>query len=116
MQGDIFATKGIEYLIVIAYLLALVGMLRLLTPRRVAQALGGSPRAQPSRSRPWFLLAEGYSFHQGHTWADWNDPSDDKSVRPDGSQIAYCCDQGGRFDTYILPASGGKPRLVLDVA
>lgn len=34
---------------------------------------------------------------------------------PNGSQIAYCCDQGGRFDTYILPASGGKPRLVLDV-
>jgi glycine cleavage system H lipoate-binding protein len=69
MQGDIFATKGIEYLIVIAYLLALVGMLRLLTPRRVAQALGVKPRPQPSRSRPWFLLAEGYSFHQGHTWA-----------------------------------------------
>jgi glycine cleavage system H lipoate-binding protein len=73
MQGDIYATKGIEYLIVIAYLLALVGMLRLLTPRRVAHAFGMKPRPQPSRPRPWFLLAEGYSFHQGHTWAAHED-------------------------------------------
>jgi len=32
---------------------------------------------------------------------------------PDGSQIAYIADQAGHFDTYILPLSGGEPRLVL---
>ncbi|MEJ2484707.1 MAG: S9 family peptidase [Anaerolineales bacterium] len=33
---------------------------------------------------------------------------------PDGSQIAYCCDKAGRFDTYIIPSNGGKPRLLFD--
>ena len=34
---------------------------------------------------------------------------------PDGSQIAIPSDQSGRFDTYVLPASGGPPRCVLRV-
>ncbi len=33
---------------------------------------------------------------------------------PDGRQIAYCGDRQGRFDTYIIPAQGGEPRLVFD--
>ncbi len=69
MQGDIYATKGLEYLIVIAYLLVLVGMLRLLTPTRVARVFGMRAQRPVPRPRPWFLLAEGYHFHQGHTWA-----------------------------------------------
>lgn len=33
---------------------------------------------------------------------------------PDGQYIAYCGDRLGRFDTYIIPAEGGEPRLVFD--
>ena len=33
MHGDIYATKGIEYLLVIAYLLVLVATMKLLVPR-----------------------------------------------------------------------------------
>lgn len=33
---------------------------------------------------------------------------------PDGRQIAYCCDKAGRFDTYIIPSTGGEARLILD--
>jgi dipeptidyl aminopeptidase/acylaminoacyl peptidase len=32
---------------------------------------------------------------------------------PDGTQIAFLADQSGCFDTYVMPASGGKPRLLL---
>ncbi|MAT40765.1 MAG: hypothetical protein CL609_00375 [Anaerolineaceae bacterium] len=35
---------------------------------------------------------------------------------PDGKQIAICSDRDGRFDTYIMPAAGGKARKVLDQA
>ena len=32
---------------------------------------------------------------------------------PDGTQIAFLADQSGCFDTYVIPASGGQPRLLL---
>jgi glycine cleavage system H lipoate-binding protein len=68
MQGDIYATKGVEYLLVIGYLLLLVATLRLLVPRlsRKAAAQGGRPRLRPAS---WFALAEDYYFHPAHTWA-----------------------------------------------
>ena len=34
-----------------------------------------NPVCSPSRS------SQQTGFHQGHTWADWNDPSDDKAMR-----------------------------------
>lgn len=33
---------------------------------------------------------------------------------PDGKWIAYCSNLSGRFDTYVIPASGGQARKVLD--
>ncbi|MBU0511564.1 MAG: S9 family peptidase [Chloroflexi bacterium] len=33
---------------------------------------------------------------------------------PDGEQMAFCSDKAGRFDTYIMPSTGGSPRKVLD--
>lgn len=68
MQGDLYATKGIEYLLVIAYLLLLAGTVKVLTPRR-ARAFGPSPRKPDARRAPVFSLVDGYHFHQGHTWA-----------------------------------------------
>jgi glycine cleavage system H lipoate-binding protein len=105
MQGDIYATKGLEYLIVIAYLLALVGMLRLLTPTRVARIFGMKARRPVPRARPWFLLAEGYHFHQGHTWA----------TREDGDIVTVGLDDFagkllGTPDALTLPIVGQRLR------
>lgn len=33
---------------------------------------------------------------------------------PDGKWIAYCSNLSGRFDTYVIPASGGQARKVLN--
>ena len=32
---------------------------------------------------------------------------------PDGTQIAFLADRSGCFDTYVMPAGGGEPRLLL---
>jgi len=74
---DIFATKGIEYLMVIVFLMMLVVFWRALTrsPRvAVAQVQG----ARPAGPQAWFDLAEGLFYHQGHTWAA---PEEDGVVR-----------------------------------
>ncbi len=68
MHGDIYATKGTEYLLVIAYLLVLVATMKLLLPRLARRREVRGPRRAP-RSAPWFALAEGYHYHPGHTWA-----------------------------------------------
>jgi glycine cleavage system H lipoate-binding protein len=66
MEGmDIFATKGIEYLVVIAYLVLLVGFWRLLAGPRATAGL------KPARSlaASWFAIRDNLFYHQGHTWA-----------------------------------------------
>jgi dipeptidyl aminopeptidase/acylaminoacyl peptidase len=35
---------------------------------------------------------------------------------PDGEQIAFLSDRTGRFDTYVMPATGGEARLVLSTS
>jgi len=65
MPVDIYATKGVEYLLVIVYLILLVAAARLLSPR-LARAT--RPRARRRRGA-WFALADGLRFHQGHSWA-----------------------------------------------
>jgi glycine cleavage system H protein len=68
MTGDIYATKGTEYLLVIAYLILLVATMKLLLPR-LARATGGARGRRTGRPAPWFALAEGYFFHPAHSWA-----------------------------------------------
>jgi glycine cleavage system H protein len=69
MQGmgavDIFATKGIEYLIVIGFLVALVFYWKLLGSTE------SSPVSSTSRQsgRGWFSAPRDYLFHPGHAWA-----------------------------------------------
>jgi glycine cleavage system H lipoate-binding protein len=108
MQGDIYATKGIEYIIVIAYLLVLVGILRLLSPPRVARMFGmrsrGPVRPRPPRS--WFAMPEGLHFHQGHAWA----------ARDDGEIVTVGVDDFaqrllGPVDAIHLPQVGTRLRL-----
>lgn len=60
---DIFATKGIEYLLVIGFLLFLPLFWRVFAKAGVSREA-----SQPSLSE-WFHIPENYYYHQGHTWA-----------------------------------------------
>jgi glycine cleavage system H lipoate-binding protein len=70
---DPFATKGIEYLIAVTFLLLLVGFWKLLS-RPAGLTLRPIDRLIPAGAfRPapegWFALPDGHFFHQGHSWA-----------------------------------------------
>jgi glycine cleavage system H protein len=68
MYVDLFATKGIEYLLVIGFLLSLIFFWRFLNqslqPSRELQ-FDGKPAVI---SNEWFYLADRYFYHQGHAW------------------------------------------------
>lgn len=49
----------------------------------------GNPVCSPSRS------CQQLGFHQGHTWADWNDPSDDKAMRTQDPSIGKLLSAAG---------------------
>jgi len=68
MPHDLYATKGIEYLIVIAYLLLMAGVLGFFSRRAAGTVATKAPRPE-AWVTPWFALAEGYHFHPGHSWA-----------------------------------------------
>lgn len=67
---DIFATKGVEYLLVLGFLAVLVLFIRLFLSRPAAVA---APAGQVSR---WFTMPGELFFHRGHTWA-----------RPEGNDL-----------------------------
>ena len=60
---DIFATKGIEYIIVMAFLAAFIYFSRYLAYRPAAEKRGG-----PAGSMGYFRIPEGLFYHQGHGW------------------------------------------------
>ncbi len=96
MQGDIYATKGIEYLIVIGYLVvmaALVGGLAL--RRRARRAAAPARRGRAAGAVQWFTLASDCSFHPGHAWV----------ARRDGSVVTVGLDD---FAAKLL----GDPRVI----
>ena len=74
---DFLPTKGIEYLLVIGYLLLLVPFAWALLNRPVrvpapvrAAAAGAAARARRIfDASAWFPVPEGLHFHPGHTWA-----------------------------------------------
>lgn len=66
---DIFATKGVEYLLVIAYLALLVGFWRLLRTPRVAATARSGARRTGETLRGLFEVRDDRYFHQGHAWA-----------------------------------------------
>ncbi len=68
---DPFPTKGIEYLLMIGYLLLLVPFGLLLRwmarePSTAKEAATALPSTAPGK---WFHLPEGFHLHRGHTWA-----------------------------------------------
>lgn len=100
---DIFATKGIEYLCVLMFLLLLVAFWKLLRPAP-SPALGApTGRDQSPPRNEWFDLAAGRYYHQGHTWVL---PESDDVVRvgiDDFSQKLL-----GKLDDIILPRVGSQ--------
>jgi glycine cleavage system H lipoate-binding protein len=99
----LFATKGIEYLLVIGFLLALVPFWRLLnTPVRSVRQRAPL-RAGPAAASRWFDLPDHVYYHPGHTWA---------MVQPDGVVTVGLDDFAqkmiGQPDALRLPGVGTR--------
>ena len=66
---ELFPTKGIEYLLVIGYLIALVVFVQLMRGVRRPAAAASFARARDRRPSRWFDLSEAVYYHPGHSWA-----------------------------------------------
>lgn len=64
---DLFATKSLEYLLVIGFLLLFIPFWKLLN-RPARTVLEAAERVVPSVSE-WFRLPEKVYYHPGHSWA-----------------------------------------------
>ena len=62
---DPFATKGAEYLLVIAFLVCLVVFWRVLT----ASPVRATPSTRHATPEGWFRLAKDRLYYPGHSWA-----------------------------------------------
>lgn len=99
---DIFATKGIEYVLVISGLLFFAFFWRFLS--RPAVAVYQEAGNLVSTISDWFHLpAEGVYFHQGHSWA-----------RPEGGEIVrvgmddFAQKLLGKIDSIQFPKVGSQ--------
>jgi glycine cleavage system H lipoate-binding protein len=63
---DIFATKGIEYLIILFFLAAFLTFWLMFTDRHPNVKVKGR---KSKNLMDWFSVPEGLFFHQGHAWA-----------------------------------------------
>ncbi|MDH3523110.1 MAG: glycine cleavage system protein H [Acidobacteriota bacterium] len=99
---DFLQTKGLEYLLAIAYLVLLVPFWRFLTGSR-------GPAPQPARAvaraqdRPWFAVPDGFHFHRGHTWAREETPDLVRVGMDDFAHVLL-----GPVDGLDLPAPGSR--------
>ena len=66
---DIFATKGIEYLVAIAFLVLLIYFWRALNKSKPVAVVASSESGTRISLVDWFELADDYFYHQGHSWA-----------------------------------------------
>lgn len=97
---DLFATKGIEYLLVIGFLLVLIIYWRFLnSPAKEKKA--AAVRKPAGVISEWFNLAKNIYYHPGHTWAL---PEGDNLVRVGIDDFA--AKLLGRPDAFDLPKVG----------
>ena len=102
---DIYATKGIEYLIAAVFFfgfLALQAYILTSAPGR------GKTRGLHAGLPALFRVPEGYDFHQGHTWmkADHTSPNRERLVKVGLDDFAQKLI--GRVDAVELPAVGSR--------
>ena len=98
---DLFASKGIEYLLVIGFLLVLVPFWRFLrVPARAGMEV--VRRAMASVAQ-WFSIPEGLYYHQGHSW-----------IMPQGAELVkvgvddFAQKLVGRSNKINLPKVGAR--------
>jgi glycine cleavage system H lipoate-binding protein len=65
---DIFATKGIEYVIAIVFLITLVWFWKWLNSPNLSPVLANKMHSNRLSLVDWFYLANNYYYHQGHSW------------------------------------------------
>lgn len=100
---DIFATKGIEYLLVIGALLLFVPFIRLLTSSPKGTSAYEAIASTASSIRDWFRFPEEIYYHQGHSW-----------VLPEGDGIVkvglddFAAKLLGRVKGVVLPEVGSS--------
>jgi len=95
---DIYASKGIEYLIVLAFLGAFVLFSRYLIGPRAA-----APARAPADDATRFRVPEGFHFHPGHGWYRPEGPSTGKVGLDDFARKLV-----GKIDAVDLPAVGSR--------
>ena len=97
---DIFATKGIEYIIVMVFLAGFIYFSRYLSHRVPAPA---EASVRPRSFVDYFRVPDGYLFHQGHTW-----------FRKEGREVVtvglddFAQKVLGRIDEVGLPHAGTR--------
>ena len=98
---DIFATKGVEYLLVIAALLLFIPFWRIAS--RPAVAISGAVNNLIPAISGWFHLPQELYYHQGHSWAM---PEEGGLVRVGIDDFAQKL--VGRIESVELPAIGSR--------
>ena len=99
---DIFATKGIEYIIVMIFLTGFIYFSRYLS-HRAPEPAEAEASARPRSFVDYFRVPDGYLFHQGHAW-----------VKAEGDQLVsvgmddFAQKLLGKVDTIHLPGVGAK--------
>jgi glycine cleavage system H protein len=99
---DYFATKGIEYLLMIGYLLLFVPFALLLRRMASEPARAVQPAMMPP-AEPWLGVPQGVHWHRGHTWAS---VEDDRLLRVGIDEFAQR--MIGAPTSLSLPSKGAK--------
>jgi len=99
---DVFATKGVEYVLVISVLLLFIPFWRMVS--KPARALYEAAESVVPAIREWFHLPEGrIYYHQGHSWAV---PESGNVVRVGIDDFAQKL--VGKIDSIQFPAIGSQ--------
>src|SRR3989304_2774397 len=101
---DIYATKGIEYLLIIGFLLMLIAFWKYFTAPELKRMVERVGRGFADLVE-WFLVPEGVYFHQGHAWAKAEDEDIVRIGIDDFAQRLV-----GKIDTVDMPVVGSTIR------
>jgi len=106
VQPELFGTKGIEYIVVVCFLLFLTAAWQMIRAPRVQTAAAGQGLREEFRGalRGLGLPAAGVFFHPGHAWARTTDEGNEVVVGWDDFARRLI----GPADAFRLPATGTR--------